>query len=91
MLWPAAVLLLPILFTARYKRQPNWEQSLKQIFNAFDGAAAWKLTGALLLMILNWGLEARKWQLVINPPSTNFFTAMLKGGIYRYYARILHT
>ena len=62
---PLLFCLLAYSIYRQIQRQPNWEQSLKQIFNAFDGAAAWKLTGALLLMILNWGLEARKWQLVI--------------------------
>ena len=62
---PLLFCLLAYSIYRQIQRQPNWEQSLKQIFNAFDGAAAWKLTGALLLMIMNWGLEARKWQLVI--------------------------
>lgn len=48
------------------QRQPNWQQSLRQIQQAFDSTAAWKLAVVLGLMLLNWGLEARKWQVIIS-------------------------
>ncbi len=45
--------------------QPNWEQSLIQIKEAFDETANGKIAAVLGLMMLNWGLEARKWQVII--------------------------
>lgn len=48
------------------QRQPNWQQSLRQIQQAFDGTSAWKLAVVLGLMLVNWGLEARKWQVIIS-------------------------
>lgn len=46
-------------------RQPNWQASLQHALDAVTGAGFWKLVLALLLMLLNWSLEARKWQLAI--------------------------
>jgi hypothetical protein len=64
-LGPLLFCLLVYSIYTQIQRQPNWEQSLEQIRRAFDGTAVWKLAAVIGLMILNWGLEARKWQLVI--------------------------
>lgn len=48
------------------QRQPNWKDSFLQIIRAFDSTDIWKLAAVCFFMFLNWGLEARKWQLVIN-------------------------
>jgi uncharacterized membrane protein YbhN (UPF0104 family) len=47
------------------QRQPDWRQSLAQIIAAFRGASIWKLLLVVLLMFANWGIEARKWQIVL--------------------------
>jgi uncharacterized membrane protein YbhN (UPF0104 family) len=46
-------------------RQNNWQASLQHTLKAFTDAESWKLILAVLLMFLNWGLEGRKWQVVI--------------------------
>lgn len=63
---PLLFCLLAFSIYRQIQRQPNWEQSLQQIIQAFDGVAAWKLAAVFGLMMVNWGIEARKWQLVIN-------------------------
>jgi len=63
---PLLFCLLIYSIYLQIQRQPNWEQSLHQIRQAFDSDAIWKLAAVLGLMTINWGLEARKWQLVIS-------------------------
>jgi uncharacterized membrane protein YbhN (UPF0104 family) len=46
-------------------RQNSWQVSLQHAWQAMTGTEAWKLVLAIVLMFANWGLEARKWQLVI--------------------------
>lgn len=46
-------------------RQPNWRASFDHIREALQGNGLWWLGLAVLLMLVNWGIEARKWQLVI--------------------------
>jgi hypothetical protein len=46
-------------------RQNNWRVSLQHAWQALLGAEFWKLLLAIGLMLANWGLEARKWQLVV--------------------------
>jgi hypothetical protein len=46
-------------------RQNNWHVSLQKAWLAILGPEAWKFGLAVALMLANWGLEARKWQIVI--------------------------
>jgi hypothetical protein len=46
-------------------RQNNWHVSLQKAWKAILGAEGWKLGLTLALMLANWGIEARKWQIVI--------------------------
>lgn len=66
MVGPLLFCLLLYSIYHQVQRQPNWQQSLRQIQQAFDSTAAWKLAVVLGLMLLNWGLEARKWQVIIS-------------------------
>lgn len=59
-------------------RQNNWQVSLQHAWRAMTGAEAWKLVLAIILMIANWGLEARKWQLVIRRVQPLSFIQSLK-------------
>jgi hypothetical protein len=46
-------------------RQPNLEAHLLEIRQAITGPEAWKLFVIIILMFVNWGLETRKWQLLL--------------------------
>src|SRR5581483_2865838 len=46
-------------------RQQNWQNSLHHTWLALKGAESWKLLLTVLLMFVNWGLEGRKWQVII--------------------------
>jgi uncharacterized membrane protein YbhN (UPF0104 family) len=60
-------LLLSWLIYRQVTRQHNWQQSLEQVLRALKGPRQWQLWLVLLLMPLNWGIEARKWQLALRP------------------------
>jgi uncharacterized membrane protein YbhN (UPF0104 family) len=45
--------------------QPNLGKNLMEIRQALTGPEAWKLLVIFLLMFVNWGLETRKWQLLL--------------------------
>lgn len=65
MVGPLVFCLLAYSIYLQIQRQPNWEQSIQEIKSAFDSRAAWKLAAVFGLMMVNWGIEARKWQVVI--------------------------
>lgn len=62
---PLLFCLLAYSIYHQIQRQPNWKDSFLQIIRAFDSTDIWKLIAVCFFMLLNWGLEARKWQLVI--------------------------
>lgn len=62
-------------------RQLNAQQDLAsswaQIRNAATGPQSWKLVAVILMTFLNWGIEARKWQLLIRQlESLSLFRSM---------------
>ena len=63
----------PVLFVwvcysvwKQISNQPDLEKHLQRIYNAATGREAWKLIAVLLLMLVNWGIEARKWQVLLS-------------------------
>ena len=48
-------------------QQPHWRDAWVQIRTSIASKGGSKIILTLLLMILNWGLEAKKWQWAINP------------------------
>lgn len=62
---PLVFCLLTWSIYRQLMRQPNWQVSLRHALDAVTGTGSWKLVLALLLMLANWALEARKWQLAI--------------------------
>lgn len=62
---PLVFCLLAFSIYRQLFHQPRWRESLQQILEAFTGSGAVYLLSAVALMLLNWGIEARKWQLVI--------------------------
>ncbi len=47
--------------------QKDLKQSWQMIVNTFKSEAQWRVYAACALMMLNWGLEAKKWQLLMRP------------------------
>jgi hypothetical protein len=64
-LGPLVFLLLSYFIYRQITRQPNWKDSLDRVFHAMTGPRQWKLWLVVALMPLNWGIEARKWQLAL--------------------------
>ena len=57
-------ILLYSIYT-QLQRQPDWKESLLQIWLSLSNADSWKIVLVVFLMFINWGLEARKWQVAI--------------------------
>jgi len=64
--------LSPVLFVVltasiynKVTHQENLQASLGIIKNAFNGTNAWIMGLVLFLTIINWGIEARKWQIIV--------------------------
>ena len=74
-----APVLAAWLFYSLYqqiKSQPNLHQSLDLIKEAPFGTQAWKFWIVILFVFVNWGLEAKKWKVLITPvQKMSFFTA----------------
>lgn len=47
--------------------QPDLQGNLQLIRDAATGAASWKFWVVMALMMVNWGIEARKWQVLLLP------------------------
>jgi Lysylphosphatidylglycerol synthase TM region len=63
----------PVLFVwvcysvwKQISNQPDLEKHLQNIYAASTGKEAWKLLAVILLMFVNWGIEARKWQVLLS-------------------------
>lgn len=80
---PLVFLLLSWFIWRQVVRQPDWQGSLDKICRAMTGPQQWKLWLVLALMPLNWGIEARKWQLALRPVGgisyRNAFKAIFTG------------
>ncbi len=67
------------LFYSLYKQiqgQPNLQQSIDEIKQAPFGDHAFKFWIVIALVFVNWGFEAKKWQLLLKPlEQISFFTA----------------
>ena len=67
LLGPIVFVLLLLAIYKQLLQKANWHESLQQIKNAITGPQQWKIWLVFLLMIANWGIEAKKWQLSIAP------------------------
>jgi hypothetical protein len=74
-----APLLGAWLFYSLYKQikaQPNLQQSIDLVKQAPFGAQAWKFWLVVSLVFVNWGFEAKKWQVLLKTiQRISFFTA----------------
>ncbi|WP_344981701.1 lysylphosphatidylglycerol synthase domain-containing protein [Compostibacter hankyongensis] len=63
--------------------QENLQLALRELREVVQGPSLLALLGVCLMMAVNWGLEARKWQLLVNPleriPFRRAFYAILSG------------
>jgi len=58
------------------KTQPHLQEALHNLKLSVTGNQAWMIYLALVLVPVNWGLEARKWQVLIQPvEALGFFSA----------------
>ncbi|HKP32855.1 MAG TPA: hypothetical protein VJT83_09010, partial [Chitinophagaceae bacterium] len=64
-LGPLVFILLSLSIYNQVQRQPDWQKSLDQLFNIQKNPESWLLVIAFFLVFVNWGLEARKWQIAI--------------------------
>jgi uncharacterized membrane protein YbhN (UPF0104 family) len=62
---PLVFCLLAFSIYQQLFHQPRWRESFSQVLQAITGEASWQLLSATALMLVNWGIEARKWQVVI--------------------------
>ncbi|MBS1662444.1 MAG: flippase-like domain-containing protein, partial [Bacteroidetes bacterium] len=65
LLGPLVFLLLCYFIQRQITHQYNWQASLNQIKDALTGPRQWMLWLVVALMPVNWGIEARKWQLAL--------------------------
>jgi hypothetical protein len=61
---PLVFCLLAFSIYSQLFRQPNWRESFSQVWQAMTNGS-WQLILTLVLMLVNWAIEARKWQVVI--------------------------
>lgn len=66
-LGPVVFLVLAWFIRRQIIRQPDWRRSLDQVHVAVNASGSWRLWLTVLLMPVNWGIEARKWQLAMRP------------------------
>jgi hypothetical protein len=59
-------------------KQPNWKDSIHQMFAAAIGKQQWKLYGMILLMVINWTLETVKWKVALRPIQSIRFARAFK-------------
>jgi len=82
-LGPVIFLWLAYSMVKQVRQQPDLEEHLTYVREAAYGPQAWKFWAVIMLMLVNWGIEARKWQLLIRPlqhmPFLRAFKATLTG------------
>jgi Lysylphosphatidylglycerol synthase TM region len=82
-LGPVLFALLSYSLYRQVKNQPHLNDAFNNLRQEITGNQSWKLYTALLLVPVNWGVEARKWQVLMRPlEKINFlkaFRAILSG------------
>jgi hypothetical protein len=64
-LGPLLFLWLSWSIYRQIQRQPNLEKAWQRIRDSMSGPLLWNLVGALVLMVLNWSIEALKWRMSV--------------------------
>jgi Lysylphosphatidylglycerol synthase TM region len=71
-------LFIVLAFSIYYKvqNQTSLQQTKDMLHGAVQGTNGWLIIALLLLMFLNWGLEAKKWQILVRRiQPVNFYMA----------------
>lgn len=102
-LGPLLFIILAISIYFKVKTQSDLEEKTNLIKNAFAGGNITLIALLVFLMVCNWGIESRKWQLLMRPiQHVSFlraFRAVLSGlsfslfipnGIGEYFGRIVY-
>jgi hypothetical protein len=66
-LGPVVFLVLVWFIREQIVRQSDWWSLLDHLLKTVKGPGWWRLGLVVLLMPVNWGIEARKWQLAMRP------------------------
>jgi len=77
-LGPLLFIVLAIIIYARVKNQPDLPGKLALLKNSFYKQNIWQIILLLLLVCANWGLESRKWQLLMRPVERVSFLTSVK-------------
>jgi uncharacterized membrane protein YbhN (UPF0104 family) len=66
-LGPVLFLWLSWSIYNQVRRQPNLPEAWQGIKDSFQTPLVWNLVGVILLMIMNWSIEALKWKISVRP------------------------
>lgn len=72
---PIVFCILSYAIYVQIQKQTDWQASIQHIFNP---SKAWEIIPVFLLMFLNWGIEARKWQLALSKSGNISFITSVK-------------
>ena len=102
-LGPALFIVLGFVIYLKVKHQPDLPGKLSLLKNTFSNGGIWQAALLVLLAGANWGIEARKWQLLMRPVErVSFLTSVkavlsglalslfLPNGLGEYPARALY-
>lgn len=67
MIGPVVFLWLGLSILTQIRQQPSLDHALQSMREAFEGERLIGLLTVVALMFVNWGIEARKWQLSLRP------------------------
>lgn len=80
---PVLFLVLTYAIYHRIQQQQNLKNSWQVIKQSFYGSQQWKIWVVMGLSLVNWGIEARKWQVLVQPVQSislfRAFQAVLSG------------
>lgn len=102
-LGPLLFIILVYIIYIKVKTQPDLAEKITLLRNVFSKQNAWQFVLLFLLLCTNWSIEARKWQLLMNPlEKVSFLTSVkailsglalslfLPNGFGEYPARALY-
>lgn len=64
---PLLFIILTYAIYRRIQNQENFHNSWEVIKQSFNGPQQWKFWIVMALSLVNWGIEARKWQVLMQP------------------------